>query len=296
MKIQGVHVALVTPFEESGAVSYPAFINHLNFLADSGVHGFVPCGTTGEGPTLSHEEWRRLTELSVEVAKKRGLSVTAGCGSNDTKKVVALTREAKELGCDAALIVTPYYNRPTAAGIESHFLHIADNTDLPIVLYNVPGRTNINMTPELMAKLMKHPRIVGVKECSGSWNQWITLSTSIDLNTRAFLTGDDDCLAAVLALGGSGMISGPANVAPHFFVSIYECAQKGDWATAFQIQKRILPFVKVMFMETNPGPVKYALSRLSEIKEEVRLPLVKVTEPTRKAVYEALQLLELRPR
>jgi 4-hydroxy-tetrahydrodipicolinate synthase len=296
MKLQGVHVALVTPFDETGAVDYNAFKNHLGFLADAGVHGFVPCGTTGEGPTLSHEEWRRLLELTVEVAKERGLVVTAGCGSNDTQKVVTMTREARELGCDAALIVTPYYNRPTAAGIEAHFLHVADNTDLPIVLYNVPGRTNINMTPELMARLMKHPRIVGVKECSGSWSQWITLATTLDLTTRSFMSGDDDCMAAILALGGSGIVSGPANVAPRFFVSIYESAVRGDWQTAFQIQKRILPFVRVMFMETNPSPVKYALSRLSDMKEEVRLPLVKVTEATRRAVYESLQLLELRPR
>lgn len=296
MKIQGVHVALATPFDESGAVDYVGFKNHLDFLAGSGVHGFVPCGTTGEGPTLSQEEWRRLIEISVQVAKKHNIQVTAGCGSNDTQKVVAMTRVARELGCDAALVVTPYYNRPTSAGVEAHFLHVAENTDLPIVLYNVPGRTNINMAPDLMVRLMHHPRIVGVKECSGSWSQWITLATTLDLSKKWFLSGDDDCMAAVLALGGSGIISGPANVAPSFYVSMYESATRGDWATAFQIQKRILPFVRVMFMETNPGPVKYALSRLSSLREDVRLPLVKVTEPTRRAVYEALQLLELRPR
>ncbi len=293
MRIEGVFVANVSFFQEDGSFDEKAARNHLEFLASKGVNGFVPCGTTSESPTLSNEERRASIRIAREVADKHGLKVIAGCGGNYTAKVAELLIEAKELGADAALVVSPYYNKPTQAGVLAHFRTLADKSPLPIVLYNIPGRTHVNLSPAVIAQLFAHPNIVGVKESTGDYDQFISIASMVDLKNRALLAGDDNAFAAIMSLGGSGIISATANVAPEPFVQIFAAAQKKDWEKAYEIQKRIQPLVTSMFLETNPAPVKYALSVRLKTNPSLRLPLVETSEPTRKAVENTLRALEL---
>lgn len=292
MRFEGVYVAVATPFAGDGGVDLAAMERHLDFLVREGVNGFVPCATTGESPTLSREERRKIIELCVRKANSRKLSVIAGCGGNSTSAVIELSREARDLGCQGALVVTPYYNKPTPKGLLAHYRAVADASDLPIVLYNVPARTNVNLAPELTAELFRHPRIVGIKEASGNYEQWVSLSRSVDLTTKSFMSGDDDCFAVILALGGSGIISASANVVPGLFVSIYRHAREDQWSKAFELQKRFFPLKKALFMETNPGPIKYALHLMGYAEDRLRMPLVPVEARTQEAVRAALTELE----
>ncbi len=295
MKLKGVYVANATPFSGSENFDIASYSRHLAWLADAGVAGFVPCGTTGEGAVLTNEERDAVWKTTVAFAKPKGLPVIAGCGSNDTKKSLAGIEQAARLGCDAALIVTPYYNKPTPAGVYAHYEFLSKHSPLPIVAYHVPGRTNVFMSPETIEKVMALKNVVAIKEASGSYAQWLALSTQPIFKTKALLAGDDDALAATLSLGGTGIISASANVAPRPFVKMMEAFDQGDWAKVYDIQKNLLPLVKAMFAETNPAPVKKALEILGFGDGSLRLPLVPVTAPTEALIRSALKAGEALP-
>ncbi len=293
MKLQGVFVAITTPFTRKGIVDEPALKKHLEWLAAAGVHGFVPAGTTGEGSVLSREERKIVIQAALSVARAKGLKVIAGCGGNHTEKVLELLVEAKSLGCDAALVVTPYYNKPTPRGLLAHYEHLATHVDIPIILYNVPSRTGVSLSVETTLKLFESPTIIGIKEASGQYGTWLQLSNEMNLMEKSLLAGDDDAFAVILALGGSGIISASANIAPHQFVQIYDFAKNGQWTEAFDLQKRLLPLVRSLFLETSPSPTKWALNKMGFAETCVRLPLVEITEATAGSVTKALKNLEI---
>jgi 4-hydroxy-tetrahydrodipicolinate synthase len=286
MRFEGVFVAVTTPWSNEGTLNIPLFREHLTRLARAGVHGFVPCGTTGESATLQRDEWAQIIETTVQTSKTLGLKTIAGCGSNDTATTLEKIRHAHELGCDAALLVTPYYNKPTPAGVRAHYLHLADRAGLPLIPYNVPSRTNVSLSAELITELLKHPQISGVKEASGSLSQWLQIASANCLKEKSLLAGDDDALSTVLALGGSGTISAAANVAPAKFVRIWNLIKENRWQEAFSLQIAIQPLVQALFCETNPGPIKYALHRLYGEPNTLRLPLVSV-QPQSAALIDA---------
>ncbi len=289
MKFQGVYVANATPFNGSEQFDIASYQRHLEWLSDAGVAGFVPCGTTGEGAVLNNDERDAVWKATVDFSKEQGLTVIAGCGSNDTKKSLLAIEQAAKLGCDAALVVTPYYNKPTPAGVYAHYEYLSQRSALPIVAYHVPGRTNVFMSPELVEKVMTLPKVAAIKEASGSYAQWLALSTQPIFKEKSLLAGDDDALAAILSLGGTGIISASANVAPRPFVMMMQAYEKGDWTTVYDIQKKLLPIVKAMFKETNPGPVKKALEVLGFGDGSLRLPLVPVTSDTDAMIRAALK-------
>lgn len=293
MRPSGVWVATPTFFDDSGALSLGALEAHFERLAAAGVHGLVPCGTTGETPTLDSSEWRDVVALAVRVARRKGMGVMAGCGGNDTRGALERVKEAKGLGCDSALVVCPYYNKPTAAGLEAHFTKIATEGGLPIVLYNIPGRTGVNLTPDSTARLFSLDQVVGIKESTGNLSQWIEIAEKVDLARKALLAGDDNAVATVMALGGSGVVSVGANVDPSRFVQLVEHARDGRFAEAFALQIRLNPLIRSLFLETNPAPVKHALSRRFGTPGALRLPLVPVTAPTASAIDSCLGKMEL---
>ena len=293
MKFEGVYVATVTPFTSADEVCLTTLEHHLRWLASKGVQGFVPLGTTGEASVLDWGERTEILKLTEFVGRSLGLQLIAGCGSNNTQVALQYIQEAETLGYDACLVVTPYYNKPTAAGLIAHYRFLADNSSLPIILYNVPGRTAVNMTPETVATLLEHPRIIGIKEASGNHAQWQALSASIDWSNRSFLSGDDDAFATMLAMGATGMISASANLYPEGFVAIHEMAKKNDFVGAFQLQKKLMPLINAMFLETSPAPVKYALHALGLGTPGLRLPLVPVGATTEVEIRKVLIGLEL---
>jgi 4-hydroxy-tetrahydrodipicolinate synthase len=296
MRFEGVFVATATPFDSTGKVALSVFENHLEWLADQGVHGFVPCATTGEGATLTRSERVELIRISRKVADQKKLKIFVGAGSYNTLVALELIREAKDLGADAALVVTPYYNKPTQSGLLAHYHYLANHTDCPILLYNVPSRTSVNCLPETTQKLLTLPNIVGIKEATPLWSQWLSLSNAVDWREKSLFCGDDDAFAPMMALGGAGLISGPANVAAGAFVRLYDDCRAGRWEKAFEAQKKLQKFVNAMFMETNPAPVKFALSSLgiiSEYEPHLRLPLVNVSGATETAVADALKDLKV---
>lgn len=293
MRFEGVFVANITPFNSEGAISLPALKRFLEWQASQGITGFVPCGTTGEAATLSRREWSEVVGLTCEIAKARGLKVIAGCGGNNTATVLELMLEAKGLGCDAALVVTPYYNKPTQAGLLAHYRHVADKSQLPTILYNIPGRAAVSLSTDTIAALLKHETIVGIKEATGSYSTWLSLSQAADWTTKAWLAGDDDAHAITEMLGGCGIISASANVMPRLFVEIHRLAIQGDWAGAFALQKKGNDLIRALFHETSPAPIKFALSQMGHCENTLRLPLVPVLESTQKVVSVALEGLEL---
>lgn len=289
-QFSGVYVATITPFDKEGAILWDALDEHIRFLVKSGVHGLVPCGTTGEAATLTATERRQVIERTQKHAG--ALPVIAGCGSNSTATCIEMIREARQLGCNGALVVTPYYNKPTPAGIIAHYHKLADEGGLPIVLYNVPSRTGIHLSVETVTHLSQHPNIAGIKEASGQYGYWLALSQAMDLKEKSLLAGNDDEFAVIRALGGSGIISAAANVVPGHFVKLYELTQKGNWAGAFTEQKKLYPLVQSLFLETNPAPIKYALQHLGRQGSSLRLPLVSVGPATETAVAGALKSLD----
>lgn len=290
--IKGVYVANFTPFRQGQGLDLPTFERHLAWLAESGVNGFVPCGTTGESAALTSEERRVLIETTVTFAKTRGLKVIAGCGSNNTQTALEYLEKAGAQGCDAALVVTPYYNRPTPSGVVAHYRHLAERSPLPIVAYHVPGRTNVSLSCETIGEILALPNVVGIKEASGSYAQWLTLSTQAVFKHKALLAGDDDAMAAILALGGTGIISASANVAPKAFVAIQKSFDEKNWAKGFEIQQKVLPLIKAMFKETSPAPAKKALEWMGFGDGSLRLPLVPVTAETEGVLRAALKSVE----
>jgi len=283
---KGSLVALITPMAEDGSLDPKAFQDFCAWQIAEGTQGLIPVGTTGESPTLSHAEHHRVVAMCVEAAGGR-VPVIAGTGSNSTEEAIELTRHAKQAGADAALIVTPYYNKPTQEGMFLHFKAIADAVDLPVIIYNIPGRSVVDMSVETMARLAKHPNIVGVKDA--------TANLTRPLHTRAAigpdfcqLSGEDHTALAFLAAGGHGCISVTANIAPRLCAEMHAAWDKGDVAEAMAIQDRLVPVHDAMFCETSPGPVKYAASLLAKSTAFCRLPMAPVAESTRARVKAAM--------
>lgn len=283
---RGSLVALITPMQADGSLDIKAFADFVEWQIAEGTQGLVPVGTTGESPTLSHDEHKEVVEHCVATARGR-VPVIAGTGSNSTAEAIDLTRHAKQAGADAALVVTPYYNKPTQEGLYRHFMAIADSVDLPIIIYNIPPRSVIDMTVETMARLAKHPNIVGVKDA--------TANLTRPLHTRAAcgpdfcqLSGEDHTAIAFLAGGGHGCISVTANIAPRLCREMHDAWAAGRVQDAIAIQDRLVPVHDAMFTETSPGPVKYAASLLGKCTDLCRLPLAPTSEATQARVRTAL--------
>lgn len=282
---RGSIVALVTPFRNA-EVDARALQDLVEWHLGQGTHGFVPVGTTGESPTLSHAEHERVIELCVEAVARRA-PVIAGTGSNSTEEAISLTRHAKKAGADAALVVTPYYNRPTQEGLYRHYAAIAAAVDLPIVIYNIPGRCVVDMTPETMGRLARIPNIVGVKDATNDITRPLATAESCGPGFCQ-LSGEDANTLAFLAHGGHGCISVTANVAPALCASLHQAWAEGRTTDALAIHRRLMPLHRALFCETNPGPVKYALGRLGRCSPSVRLPLVEPGERSRELIDAAM--------
>jgi len=282
---RGSIVALITPFR-NGAVDENALQNIVDWHVAEGTHGLVPVGTTGESPTLTHDEHKHVVDLVVEASGGR-LPVIAGAGSNSTAEAIEFTAHAKEAGADAALIVTPYYNKPSQAGLFAHYKAIVDSVDIPVIIYNIPGRCIIDMSVETMAKLAELPNIIGVKDSTGDMARPLLTTASCGKEFCQF-TGEDATAVAFLAHGGHGAISVTANVAPRLCAKMHEAWQRGDAKEALAIQERLMPLHTALFVETSPAPVKYALTRLGKADAEIRLPLVDCSEATKKVVDQAM--------
>jgi 4-hydroxy-tetrahydrodipicolinate synthase len=274
---RGSIVAIVTPFK-GGAVDEKCMAELIEFHISSGTNGIVPCGTTGESATLTHEEHERVIEFVVEVCNKR-IPVIAGAGSNSTEEALRLTRAAKRAGADGALLITPYYNKPTQKGLLSHYEKIATEVDIPIIIYNVPGRTGVSIQPETVERLSRIDNIVGIKEASGNLDQ---VSKIINLcgDRITVLSGDDSLTLPILSIGGKGVISATANIVPGDFVALIDAFERGDIEEARRIHNKLFPICKAMFIETNPIPVKTALALMGKIHLEFRLPLSEMKEET----------------
>ncbi len=279
--------ALVTPFR-NGAPDEGAFRDLVAWQIEEGSHGLVPCGTTGEVPTLSVEEQHRLVEICIAEADGR-VPVIAGCGSNNTAAALDHMLHAKAAGADAALVVMPYYNKPSQEGLYAHFSALADGCDLPIILYNVPGRTVADMGTATMARLAAIPSIVGVKDATGNLARVTEqrLACGADF---CQLSGNDDMALGFMAMGGRGCISVSANVAPRLCADFYDACLAGNWVRALELQDRLFPLHAALFSDASPGPAKYALNRLRpDVSAELRLPLTPPSDASRRAVDAALQ-------
>jgi 4-hydroxy-tetrahydrodipicolinate synthase len=283
---KGSLVALITPMQADGAIDEKALERFVNWQIGEGTHGLVPVGTTGESPTLSHEEHRRVVEITIAAAGGR-VPVIAGAGSNSTEEAVSLARHAKSAGADAVLVVTPYYNKPTQEGLYLHFTAIAEKADIPVVIYNIPGRSVVDMSVETMARLAKHPNIVGVKDATANLTRPLHTRRAIGPDFCQ-LSGEDHTALAHLVAGGAGCISVSANVAPRLIADMHNAWIRGDMAEAIALQHRLVPLHDAMFVETNPGPVKYAAHLLGFGTPDCRLPLAPVSEATRNQVRAAL--------
>jgi 4-hydroxy-tetrahydrodipicolinate synthase len=272
--LKGAIVAIVTPFK-NGRVDEEKLRELIEFQIENGTDGIVPCGTTGESPTLSHTEHDRVIEITVEAVKKR-VPVIAGTGSNSTDEALRLTKHAHEVGADAALMVTPYYNRPTQEGMYQHYKFIAEQVPIPIVVYNVPSRTGANCLPETLARLSKIPNIVGVKEAAGSLRQMQDVLTLCG-DRFSVLSGDDIFTYPLLCMGGHGVISVISNVAPGDVAAMIDAFEAGDTKKAMDLHYRMTPLIDALFIETNPIPVKEALVLMGKIEDEIRLPMCKMS-------------------
>ncbi|MGK7346099.1 MAG: 4-hydroxy-tetrahydrodipicolinate synthase [Candidatus Nitrospinota bacterium M3_3B_026] len=291
----GSFVAIVTPFKD-GKIDEKAFADLIDWQIESGANGIVACGTTGESPTLTHDEHNRVIDLCVEAAAGR-VPVIAGTGSNSTAEAIALTRHAAAAGAAGALLISPYYNKPTQEGIYQHYKAVANAVDIPQIIYNIPGRTASLVSVDTIARLASHKNIVGIKDAVGD------LSYTAELIERTgsgfvVLSGDDAATFPMMAIGGKGVISSTANVVPDRMAALARAAMEGDWATARGIHYELLGLMKAMFIETNPIPVKTALAMMGKVEEEFRLPLCPMSQMNReklKNVMNKAGLLEGAP-
>lgn len=281
---RGTFTALVTPFK-NGEFDQSAYEKQIAFQAQHKISGIVPVGTTGESPTLSHEEHHRVIETAVKAARGTGMMVIAGAGSNSTDEALALTRHAKKAGANAVLLVNPYYNKPTQEGLYRHFKLIADAVDIPIVLYNIPGRTNVTMATSTMARLARECRnIATVKDAAGN----------LDLTTEAVgagltvLSGDDSLTVPMISVGAVGVISVASNIVPGDVRTLVEAGLAGDFVTARQVHLKLFTLCKALFVETNPIPVKTAMALLGRDTGEMRLPLCEAAESSRNLIRDTL--------
>ena len=290
-RIRGSITALITPMQ-SGRVDEASFRKLVAWQIAEGSHGLVPCGTTGESPTLSHEEHMRVVEICVEEAQGR-VPVIAGAGSNSTEEAIALTRHAKSVGADGVLSVTGYYNKPSQEGIYRHFAAIAEAVDIPILLYNIPGRAVVDIAVETMGRLSKIANIVGVKDATANLARPTRERAACGKDWR-LISGEDITALGYMAHGGHGCISVTANVAPKLCAQFQEACLQGAFEKALQIQDQLAPLHDALFVEPSPAPVKYAASLLGLSTDEVRLPLVPATEAARQRVSEALKAAGIR--
>jgi 4-hydroxy-tetrahydrodipicolinate synthase len=282
----GVGTALVTPFTDDGAVDEVAVRRLARRQIEAGVHFLVPCGTTGESPTLTHEEHLRVVELVLEEARER-VPVLAGAGGYNTDEVAHLAREIEDLGAQGILSVTPYYNKPTQDGLVRHYEAIASRTSLPIVLYNVPGRTGCNIEPRTVARLAAVPNIVGVKEASGNMTQMCEVVRAVPAEFIV-LSGDDALTLPLMAIGGRGIISVASNIAPGDMVRMVEAAEQADFRAARAMHQRLVRLMLVNFIESNPIPVKAAMAMLGLLEERYRLPMVPPSDASRAKIAEVM--------
>ncbi len=272
MEFRGAFTALVTPFT-NGEVDEEAYRRHIEWQIEQGIDGLVPCGTTGESATLSHAEHGKVIRICVEQVNKR-VPVLAGAGSNNTREAIELTRYAKDAGADGALLITPYYNKPTQEGLVAHFKAIAKDVPMPFVVYNVPGRTALNLLPATVARMAREiPEVIGIKEATGDLKQ---VSEVVEFCPKGFtvLSGDDFTVLPLLAVGGQGVISVVSNILPDKMSGMCAAWFAGDLPTAQKLHFELAPFSRMMFLETNPIPVKTSLALMGRIKLDLRLPLV----------------------
>ena len=286
-RLKGCGTALVTPFTRDGALDEPALRKLVDWQIEQGIHFLVPCGSTGEAVTMTPAEHRRVVEITVEQAKGR-VAIVAGAGSNDTAKAVALSREMQAAGATHLLHVSPMYNKPPQRGIIEHFKKIADATDLPIIVYNVPGRTGSNIEAKTTLSLARIPNIVAVKEASGNLGQ-ITDILRERPDHLSVLSGDDELTLAVMAAGGDGVISVVSNATPKAMSQLCEVASRGDFAAARKLHFQLLAWMRAAFVESNPIPVKAAMAMLGKMENRLRLPLVPLSDEHTETVRTALR-------
>jgi 4-hydroxy-tetrahydrodipicolinate synthase len=289
--LQGVGTALVTPFLPNGSIDEKTLATFVNWQIQEGVHFLVPCGTTGESPTLHHYEHLAVVNLTTKTTAGR-VPVIAGAGGNNTAKVIGIIAELQKLGVDGILSVSPYYNKPTQEGIYQHFRAIAESTDLPIIVYNVPGRTGTNILPDTIVRLAEIPNIAGVKEASGDISQIGEICTRVPPRFRVF-SGDDSLTLPVIALGGHGIISVASNETPGMMARFTAACLEGRWDEARNWNRKLYPLMKINFIESSPIPVKAALAMMGKIQEVYRSPLVKISEGARVKVASVLSGLDL---
>lgn len=287
----GSITALITPFK-NGEIDWPAYENFIEWQISNGTHALVPCGTTGESPTLTHDEHMSIIKRCVDVVKGR-IPIIAGTGSNSTQEAIELTQHAKESGADAALIVTPYYNKPSQDGMYAHYRAIHDATDFPIVIYNIPGRCVIDMSVETMAELAKLPKIIAVKDAAGDLSRPLLTRDAIG-HDFCQLSGDDITAAAFLAQGGVGCISVLSNIAPKESANMQNAWHTGDIETFTTLRDRLLPLARDLFCESNPSPVKYAAKLLGICSDEVRLPLLPLSKKNHPIIERAVSSVNLK--
>ncbi len=287
---KGSITALITPFQ-NGEIDWKSFEKLVEWQIESGTDGVVPCGTTGESPTLSHDEHNQIVERCVKIVNGR-IPVIAGTGSNSTREAIGLTTRAQKDGADAALVVTPYYNKPTQEGLYQHYKALHDATNIPILIYNIPGRCIIDMSVDTMSKLSELPRIVGVKDATGDLARPTLMRNRVG-DTFCQLSGNDDTACGFLAQGGHGCISVASNLAPAQCAKMHDAWQSGDIKTMMQMNDLPAPLAKALFCEASPAPVKYGASRLGFSTDEVRLPLVAASKAARAAMDEAMEFAGL---
>jgi 4-hydroxy-tetrahydrodipicolinate synthase len=288
--VKGVLPALITPFTGDNEIDKDGLEQNIGFLIENGVSGIVPCGTTGESATLSIREHEQVIEIAVECST---VPVIAGTGSNNTTEAIELTRFAKDAGADAALLITPYYNKPNDRGMLAHFKKVANEVDIPMIVYNVPSRTGINLKPEIVAELAKETNIVGIKEASGNLDQVTRIIEMTQDEDFAVLSGDDGLTLPIMALGGVGVISVVANVAPELTVSMVEAFRRGDMDEARRLHLALAPLIRAVFLETNPIPIKKAVELIGLPAGHLRLPLAQISEDNERKLKAALDNLNL---
>jgi len=282
---QGSMTALITPFKD-GKVDEDAYRSFVDWQIGEGTSVLVPCGTTGESPTLNHDEHMRVTELCIEAAAGR-VPVMPGTGSNSTEEAIRLTQHAKDAGAEAALVVMPYYNKPTPEGQYRHYKAICDAVDLPVFIYNIPGRSVVDMSVETMARLAELPNIVGVKDATSDLSRPIATRLAI-AKDFCLLSGEDAIIVPFLAAGGAGCISVTANIAPRLCADLHKAWQGRDLDSVMELQDRLMPLHTAMFCETSPGPVKYAASLLGKCSDEARLPVCEISEASKQQVKQTM--------
>ena len=286
----GALSAIVTPFHD-GEVDERALRDHIEWQIQSGVDGLVPCGSTGESATLTHDEHERVIKITIEQTRRR-VPVVAGTGSNSTAEAIRLTASARQMGADGALMISPYYNKPTQEGIFRHYKMVAAAVDLPLIVYNIPGRTGSNIAPETFARLCEIRNVVGIKEASGSMDQ-VSDIRRLCGDRLTILSGDDALVVPIMALGGKGVIATISNVMPRETHDLAAAALAGDFARARDIHYKMMPLMRALFIETNPIPVKQALAFMSRCANELRMPLCPMSAPAADRLRTAMKELKL---